>query len=69
MNEHIDKAFSSASDWLLEAEERYKKGDLGRAEIAVTLAQAHTAKALAHRVDVLTTLVGEFFTWHYREDK
>ena len=69
MNEHIDKAFSSAEEWILEAEERYKKGDLGRAEIAVKLAQAHTDKALAHRVDVLTSLVGEFFMRHYGEKK
>lgn len=68
MNEHIEKAFSSASEWITEAETMYKKGDLERAAIAVQLSQAHTDKALAHRVDVLTSLTSEFFMWHYRDD-
>lgn len=67
INEHIEKALSDASGWVVEAEEMYRKGNLERASIALQLSQAHTNRVLAHRVDVLTSLVGEFFTWHYGE--
>jgi hypothetical protein len=68
MNEHIEELLMKASEWAETAEKLSRTGSLERATIAAQLSQAYATQALAHRVDVQTSLLSEFFTWHYDKD-